>query len=93
MAEGVLRHAVGDTATVHSAGSDPTGEVHPLAVRVLDEIGLDISAHTSKHMNEFLEIHSCVLTCERKYPARSHPTPEQQEDGLHPWDRSLHYAQ
>ena len=55
MAEGVLRHAVGDTATVHSAGSDPTGEVHPLAVRVLDEIGLDISAHTSKHMNEFLD--------------------------------------
>ncbi|HAO66530.1 MAG TPA: low molecular weight phosphatase family protein [Verrucomicrobiales bacterium] len=55
MAEGVLRHAVGDTATVHSAGSDPTGEVHPLAVQVLNEIGLDISAHTSKHMNEFLD--------------------------------------
>ena len=55
MAEGILRHAVGDTAEVHSAGSDPTGQVHPMAIEALKEIGIDISSHTSKHMNEFLK--------------------------------------
>ncbi|MBT5927681.1 MAG: arsenate reductase ArsC [Verrucomicrobia bacterium] len=55
MAEGILRHAVGDTAHVHSAGSDPTGLVHPNAIEVLKEVGMDISSHTSKHMNDFLD--------------------------------------
>jgi arsenate reductase len=55
MAEGILRAAAGDLLDVHSAGSDPVGYVHPLAVKVLSEIGIDISAHTSKHMNDFLE--------------------------------------
>lgn len=55
MAEGILRHALGDTAHVHSAGSDPTGKVHPNAIEVLKEIGMDISNHTSKHMNDFLQ--------------------------------------
>lgn len=54
MAEGILRAAAGDLVEVHSAGSRPAGYVHPMAVRVLREIGIDISAHTSKHMNEFL---------------------------------------
>lgn len=39
-----------------SAGSKPAGYVHPLAVKAAAEIGLDISAHKSKHMNEFLEV-------------------------------------
>jgi arsenate reductase (thioredoxin) len=53
MAEGVLRKAVGDLIDVQSAGSRPAGYVHPKAIEVMKEIGIDISGHTSKHMNEF----------------------------------------
>ncbi len=55
MAEGILRAAAGDLLDVRSAGSKPAGYVHPLAVMVMREIGIDISAHTSKHMNGFLD--------------------------------------
>ncbi len=55
MAEGILRHAAGDLIDVHSAGSKPAGYVHPKAVEALAEIGIDISEHTSKHLNEFLD--------------------------------------
>ncbi len=54
LAEGILRAAAGDLVEVYSAGSKPTGYVHPKAIQVMREIGLDISGHTSKHMNEFL---------------------------------------
>lgn len=54
MAEGFLRAAVGGAAEVFSAGSRPAGYVHPLSIKVMAEAGVDISAHTSKHMNEFL---------------------------------------
>ncbi|HEU5081091.1 MAG TPA: arsenate reductase ArsC [Opitutaceae bacterium] len=65
MAEGILRAAAGDLITVHSAGSKPAGYVHPKAIQVLKEIGIDISAHTSKHMNEFLNqnITTVITVC------------------------------
>ena len=55
MAEGVLRHAGGDLFEVFSAGSKPAGYVHPLAIQAMEEIGIDISSHTSKHLDQFLE--------------------------------------
>jgi arsenate reductase len=65
MAEGILRAAAGDLLDVHSAGSKPAGYVHPKAIQVLREIGIDISQHTSKHMNEFLnrDITTVVTVC------------------------------
>jgi arsenate reductase (thioredoxin) len=65
MAEGILRAAAGDLVEVHSAGSKPAGYVHPKAIQVLKEIGIDISAHTSKHMNEFLDrnIATVITVC------------------------------
>jgi arsenate reductase (thioredoxin) len=65
MAEGVLRAAAGDLIEVHSAGSKPAGYVHPNAIHVLREIGIDISGHTSKHMNEFLNrnIATVITVC------------------------------
>lgn len=65
MAEGILRAAAGDLIQVHSAGSKPAGYVHPKAIQVLKEIGIDISAHTSKHMNEFLtqKITTVITVC------------------------------
>lgn len=53
MAEGWLRHMMGDRAEVASAGLQPS-VVHPLAIAVMRERGIDISHHRSKHMNEFL---------------------------------------
>lgn len=65
MAEGILRAAAGGLVEVHSAGSKPAGYVHPKAIQVLAEIGIDISAHTSKHMNEFLQrrIATVITVC------------------------------
>lgn len=65
IAEGILRHAAGDSLEVHSAGSHPTGFVHPFAIRVMAEIGIDISHHHSKHLNEFLDrkIETVITVC------------------------------
>ena len=65
LAEGILRAAAGDLVEVHSAGSKPAGYVHPKAIAVMQEIGLDISAHTSKHMKEFLDrqITTVITVC------------------------------
>ena len=65
IAEGILRNAAGDLFEVHSAGSQPAGCVHPTAIAVLDEIGIDISSHESKHMEQFLDrdIHTVITVC------------------------------
>lgn len=65
MAEGILRRAAGDILEVRSAGSNPAGYVHPLAIRVLGEIGIDLSAHRSKHMKEFFDhdIETVITVC------------------------------
>jgi arsenate reductase len=67
IAEGILRAAVGDLLEVHSAGSKPAGYVHPLAVRVMKEIGIDISSHRSKPLDEFLgrAIETVITVCGR----------------------------
>lgn len=55
MAEGLLRAAAGDAMTVHSAGSKPAGRIHPRAIVAMAELGIDISGHRSKSVNEFLD--------------------------------------
>lgn len=65
LAEGILRQAAGDLLDVQSAGSKPAGYVHSLAVAAMKEIGLDISPHRSKHLNEFLEqqVETVITVC------------------------------
>lgn len=65
LAEGILRAAVAGAADVASAGSDPAGYVHPMAGEVMKEIEIDISAHTSKHLDKFLqrEVHTVITVC------------------------------
>ena len=53
MAEGLLRHLAGDRFDVASAGVAPT-EVRPEAIAVMRELGIDISHHRSKSVDEFL---------------------------------------
>lgn len=80
MAEGILRAAAGDLLEVHSAGSQPAGYVHPKAITALAEIGIDISDHTSKHMNDFFdrEIGTVITVCGRAdqacplFPGQAH---------------------
>jgi arsenate reductase len=52
MAEGLLRHFYGERYEVFSAGSNPT-QVHPLAIKIMAEIGIDVSMQVSKSIEEF----------------------------------------
>jgi arsenate reductase len=53
MAEGLVNHFLGERWEAHSAGTAPAGYVHPLAVQVLAELGIDISGSRSKAVDEF----------------------------------------
>ena len=53
MAHGWLRHLGGERVVVESAGTEPKG-LHPLSVRVMAEVGIDISAHTSDHVERYV---------------------------------------
>ena len=65
MAEGILRRASDGLLDVRSAGSKPAGYVHPLAIQALAEIGIDLSGHHSKHMDEFLQqdVETVITVC------------------------------
>ncbi|MCL4181106.1 MAG: arsenate reductase ArsC [Verrucomicrobia bacterium] len=65
LAEGILRSAAGDLLDVASAGSAPAGYVHPLAIRVMRELGVDVSSHRSKHLDEFLnrQVETVITVC------------------------------
>ena len=65
IAEGFLRSAAGDVLDVQSAGSKPAGYVHPLAIQVMNEVGIDISQHRSKHLDEFLDkpVETVITVC------------------------------
>ena len=53
MAEGMLRSLAGDHFEVYSAGTEAT-HVRPLAIRAMDEIGIDISGQKSKTLERYL---------------------------------------
>lgn len=55
LAEGYLRHFYGEKATVYSAGVETHG-VNPRAIATMKEDGIDISMHTSNHVDEYLHI-------------------------------------
>ena len=65
IAEAILRAASGGVFRVASAGSKPAGYVHPLSIRALAEIGIDLAGHTSKHMNLFLDqpVETVITVC------------------------------
>jgi arsenate reductase len=52
MAEGLMRHEAGGHFDVFSAGTKPS-QVRPEAIAVMQEIGIDISGHRSKSVDEF----------------------------------------
>lgn len=54
MAEGWLRHLAPERYEAASAGTEPRG-VHPLAIRVMEEAGVDLSGHRSEHVDEHVD--------------------------------------
>jgi arsenate reductase (thioredoxin) len=65
MAEGILRFEGGDQFEVYSAGVKPSF-VRPEAIQAMQEIGIDISGHRSKSVDEFIgrEIDYVVTVCD-----------------------------
>ena len=66
MAEGLVNAFLGDRYEAFSAGTAPTGYVHPLAVEVMRELGIDISQQRSKSADEFrgMDLHLVVTVCD-----------------------------
>jgi arsenate reductase len=65
MAEGFLRSLYSDRFDAYSAGTQPSG-LNPYAVQVMAEIGIDISSHRSKSVDEFFntEIDYVITVCD-----------------------------
>jgi arsenate reductase len=55
MAEGWVNHLLGGHWQAHSAGTRPAAAVHPLAVKVMAEVGVDISGGRPEHVDRYLE--------------------------------------
>jgi arsenate reductase len=68
MAEALLRRHQGGRFTVASAGTDPKPEVHPLALRVMAESGVDMTGHRPRRLGEFLgkaPVRHLLIVCDR----------------------------
>lgn len=65
MAEGLINHFMGDQWEAYSAGTEPAGYVHPLAIQVMSDLEIDISQHRSKSTEEFrgVEFDQVITVC------------------------------
>lgn len=54
MAEGLLRHLAADRFEVYSAGISPSGEIHPHAIRAMEEVGVDVGDQYPKGLRTYL---------------------------------------
>ncbi len=53
MAEGLVNHLLADSWQASSAGTEPAPQGNPFAAQALDELGIDVTAHSPKHVDEF----------------------------------------
>jgi arsenate reductase (thioredoxin) len=68
MAEGLLREMAGDRLVAMSAGLEPREEVHPFAVEVMGEIGIDIGSLKPKPVERYLgrvPVHYLIVVCDK----------------------------
>ncbi len=68
MAEGLLRYLAGERFEALSAGLEPGNEVHPMAIQVMAEIGIDISSQQPKAVDVYLGktmIHYLIIVCNK----------------------------
>jgi arsenate reductase len=68
LAEGFLRHYAADRYEIHSAGTEPKSEIHPLAVQVMAEVGIDISEQKPKPLTDYLgrvPVRHLLIVCDK----------------------------
>jgi arsenate reductase len=67
MAEGILRYLGGDRFEVYSAGNEVAEAVHPMAVKALADMKIDISGKKPKHLNQFIDqtFDYIITVCDR----------------------------
>jgi arsenate reductase len=82
MAEGLLRARYGDHYEVHSAGIEPGG-VNPFAVAVMDEIGIDLSDHTSDPVYAYTDRSLDIVVTVCDDAAESCPYVQAEKQNLH----------
>lgn len=58
MAEALVNHFLAPRWEARSAGTSPAGCVHPLAVRVMEELGISMAGHYSKHVSDIKDLNS-----------------------------------
>ena len=65
IAHGLLRDMAPDQFDVFSAGSHPS-RVHPMSIAIMEEVGIDISHHTSDFVDDYLDvgIHTVITVCD-----------------------------
>jgi arsenate reductase len=67
MAEGFLREYAADCYTAYSAGTEPAERVHPLAIKVMAEKGIDISGQRPVNVGEYLgrlAVRHLIIVCD-----------------------------
>lgn len=67
MAEAFLKKKAAEQFDAYSAGTEPK-EIHPLTIRVMSEVGIDLGDHQSKHVRQFLgrlSVRIAVFVCPR----------------------------
>jgi arsenate reductase len=66
MAEGLVKHYRKKKWKAYSAGTQPTGRVHPLAIKAMAEIGIDISGYSSKPIEKFRKkrLDLAIIVCD-----------------------------
>ena len=92
MAHGWLTHLGGERIEVESAGTAPKG-VHPVAIKVMAEIGIDISGHTSDHVDDYIDddFDLVVTVCDQAkeacpvFPSAKRTLHRAFEDPDYPW--------
>ena len=74
MSEGLINHLLGDQWTAYSAGTQPSGYVHPQAIEVMKELDIDISDQRSKSVAEFRNIDFDLVITVCDHAAQNCPT-------------------
>ncbi|TYT75957.1 arsenate reductase ArsC [Desulfobotulus mexicanus] len=88
MAEGLLNHMGGDRFTAVSAGVEPGEKVHPMAIAVLAEEGIDISHHKPKAIGTYLgkeAILHMITVCDKAQQTCPRIWPGLSEGNRHHW--------
>ncbi|MDY0162392.1 arsenate reductase ArsC [Desulfobotulus sp.] len=88
MAEGLMNHMAGDRFTALSAGVDPGERVHPMAIAVMEEAGIDMSGHKPKSIKDYLgkeAILHMITVCDKAQQSCPRIWPGLPEGNRHHW--------